>query len=395
VQRGLGDLLKELSLVVLDVCEGASTWQDAPAARLVAAGAPACVAPRLSFAEEASGVFCSALYRTLTRGESLLECVEAGRRALTLEVRVPHPHWRWWNPALVIGSAGTPVGPPPLCRPALPGWPAGGRSAAPIVDVALERGAAHGFVGVEHLALALADRGGPGLRVAGLRQALEPVERALARLTRKGPISDPPPLSCRLQALGARLPVDFDASLLAALVLDSPALAGLLGRRLDALREAVLATDWQETLESTIGTADLSALFGRPRVDPAEVLAGSHEELPEGDLVLEVLGGPDDGRLLVLTRPDQVLGRWDPTRPEEQASRLFRPPAPWDSRISRRHLVYLGQGRLRVERRVCLRPAAGAERRLDPGAELASLVAGDLLVLRDAVFLRVRRACPG
>ncbi len=169
-----------------------------------------------------------------------------------------------------------------------------------------ELGRPLGYLGVEHLLLALCERpGGPWeawLRVA--RPALDRVAREQPELV--GPWSGPTPRARALQGLpGALLRVPW------------------LARRLDP---------------GLLGQLAEHGLHA----------PSSWEELPSGPgMLLEVWGGPEDGRRLTLLHRHQHLGRWQAGN-EGEGPRLYGPDMAEDSSVSRQHLQYLGPGRLLI-----------------------------------------------
>jgi hypothetical protein len=104
-------------------------------------------------------------------------------------------------------------------------------------------------------------------------------------------------------------------------------------------------------------------------------------------LALEVEAGPEDGLLLVLRAPGQVLGRWDPGQPEVRELRLYVDRAEADRTLSRQHLTLEGPGLLRLRGATRLQRGAGPSQ---PAQGVVAVEAGDLLVLGAGTRLRVR-----
>jgi hypothetical protein len=393
--RLLQSALATTQLVVLDVCGGAGDARsplDAPAARLVAAGAPICVGPRLAFAAEASELFTGTLYRALVGGARVVGAVEAARSALACRLSIAHPHWRWWNPALQVSHLDALLRPPPIEeRPAVPGWPVGHRRLDPVIRHALGQAGELGFLGVEQLALALMDEGlipGGRAELAGIDSA---IRQSLAPLRPRTNRPDLPPVTPRLRRLGELLPEGFGPEALGVLLFESPGLSAAVGRPgarriADGLAARVDPATVRTLLTAPTPASGLSAqgAYALATIDPAD------------GVVLEVLGGPDDGMELLLARPGRVIGRSSPDGPPHGSQQLFAPPRPDSNLVSRRHLVYEGGRELSVHRRTTLL-RDGDERVLRPGPDgpaRLQLQEGDLLTLRDAVRLAVHALVP-
>lgn len=341
VCRQLGELLKRCRLGVLEVCEGAAgsvASLDAPAPRLVAGGVPLCVAPARELAAAASSAFVEGLYTRIAEGASLLDAVQEGRRRLDAASPSAHPAWRWWTQALVASDVRA-AGPALLARPPLlPGWPPASGRLVKLVRGVLAMGAGHGFLGVEHVAIALAEGLGGAAVQAALRPHRETLRDAFSHLS---PLStaEPPRPTPRLQQLGAQLEPGFSAWDLVAALCRMPSMEALLGApALAALKVSPRAA--QETWYSTTALPARRALL-----EARERLSTARE--PDGTLQLEVLGGPDDGRRLSLKRAGDWLGRWGGSTEERGTNTLFDGAAS-TGRVSRRHLEYLGGDRVRL-----------------------------------------------
>jgi hypothetical protein len=258
--RIFAQLLAQVDLVVLDVCEASSSSVealDSPAGRFAAAGVPGCVGPLMPLAEEASAVFTSALYGALAGGEPVVDAVANGRRALTAKLGFPHPHWRWWNPCLVASGPATGVH-RPLMRPAalLAGWSAPARQTEAVLASAIELGRALGFVGVEQLVLALSQHREPGFSGAALQPLVDPLRRSLAAYAMRDASTNPPRSTERLLRLGGLLPLGWTASALTSLLLETPSIGLLVG--FGAAQAARAGLD----VDATIATTGASGLLG-------------------------------------------------------------------------------------------------------------------------------------
>lgn len=354
---------------VLEVCHGAAATPaelDALSGQLLAAGVGACVAPADQLGVLAGAAFAEGLYAGLAEGRSLMEAVTAGRRRVRA-LADPRPAMRWHRVQLRLADlAPLEQGGAAGWRPQ--GWPRPGPEAAALLvrarAIAEARG--HGFVGLEHLTAALEETPGGGPVTAHVRVKLGGVaERLMARVSRldlnpEGAVDwgGTP----RLRALGAGLLPGFEPDALWAAVAGDPnhALHGLASGPL------LLPVDTLETARSTL-------MEGAPRA------AGGAVGVPDA---YEVIGGPEDGR--VLTPPaGEPLGRWWPGAREDGA--LYVGTWLIDRRLSRAHLRHLGPGRALI-RRDGERERWGRRAPLPAGA--AEVALSDVLILTRATRLR-------
>lgn len=352
LSRRLAPVLATCTLAVLEVCEGAAAGPAelvTPAARFVAAGLPACVGPTRPVAATASSAFVEGLYAQLSIGASLLAAVQEGRRRVELVAISSHPAWRWWNQALLVGDLRTADA--SLIRPRE------GEGARPrlrtILDAAQVRGERDGFVGVEHVALALAEGEGPtalAAAFAGYKERILAPFSALRRLE-----GTEVQRTDRLAALLAQLPDLADPWALASALLRSPALVALLGpAAISSMRRTLLAGSGTAYSTAVSALASDGSPSGELRAgagtasstNPGALPNEDEPMVPLGGLVFEVVGGPEDGRVLRLHSPGQLLGRWG-GRSSPGPGELFAGGAT-SSRVSRRHLEYLGGGRVRL-----------------------------------------------
>lgn len=358
----LGGLLRRVELVQLAVCAGAEATPrelDSLAARLVASGARSVVAPRHRAGAEALERLMTGFIEELARQGAVAEAVRAGRR----EVRAwghPHPISRWSNTAwLVADLDAVCAGPlvPAGWHP--PGWPQPGADVGVLLlrAQARSRASGDGFIGFEHLLRALAGVPGGGLLSAWLRRAapgrLARFETMLAQLTLQD-AEAPERLSPRLLNLGARLKPRFDMETLLSLLCDEPDLARALLGEVPA----------PATGEDPFATVDTS-----PRAASGPATA------------LRVLGGPEDGRLLV-PLPGQSVGRW--TEGGGPALSLYQGTRLTDRKLSRHHLTWIEPGRVEL-RRAAMRGRGGGERPLPPGP--CEVLVGDVLALTPATLV--------
>ena len=343
VAAHLRQALARTELVLLEVCSGGASLPLGLAGRLLAWGAPAVIGPQRPIGKDAAETFRVPVLEALAAGETVLEAVARGRTALR-RLAVAHPSARWWQPVAHTGDR-EGLANRPLCRTG-PAWQGAGPEVAGLLAVAWERATAEGWCGVRHLLLAVAGS--------------DPLGADLARVAKAGPLSGGvdatrPPLSPRLRVLLAA-PAPPDRAGLTRLLVGVPWVAA----RLDP---GVLAS--LQSPEDRWSTAP-----ARPGPRPALGGAG---------LVLEVWGGPEDGRQVRLDAPGQTLGRWAPG--SQEATALCLPPAPADRTLSRRHLVYEGGRTVRALATARLRRGSD-EWPLDT----VSLAVGDRVVLGQTVL---------
>ncbi|MCB9758809.1 MAG: FHA domain-containing protein [Alphaproteobacteria bacterium] len=327
-----------LPLLIFDVPGGGVR---ALATTLVKRGSGHCLLPREGAPAGAFADFTEVLYVQLAQGALLIEAVKAGEamarvrsgseQAATFlgkreEIHRPLVSKRW--------------------RP--PGWPPVGEAVAEVLDrtFAEVRRRRSGFVGLELLALALMD-GPPVEGLEPLAQALRPRRAALRRgweeLLQRG--AQPADLcgTPRLQALGASVPRGCDGAALAKVL--EPAFEALLG-----------------------------SLGDDAEPDEIETILPARR--------LEVLGGPEDGRVIELSPGDRV-GRGGEGMDAEHT--LYAETRLHDPRLSRRHIEWLSPGRLVLGRPAQVR-SGGEDAILGPGA--CELYVGDVLALTRSTWLR-------
>jgi len=359
--------LEGLPLAVLAVCESGDTTAaeiESLATRLIQGGARACIAPSTRTGVEATQAFNAGLFRGIANGQVLPEAVAAGRRAIR-ELAMPHPDSRWNNPILYVGDAAV-VGARPLIqagwRP--DGWPVPADEAANLLRKAREHAenSGAGFVGLEHLVLALRDTPGGGPATQQYRFALTTVDpvptwlRNLERVPSRTNWSGTP----RLMSLAGALKPGFDLDTLwrTIWVMDGQPLQSLFG-----MRTAPTPGPGDGTLEATASGGNLHS-------GPAQML--------------EVLGGPEDGRRLDFT-PGATLGRHSEEGGPSIA--LYTDMPLIDRYLSRKALTWIGPGEARLARKSRL----GRGRRMvpvEPGA--VDIRTGDVIALTECTRLVAR-----
>jgi len=315
VTRALAPWADGCVLAIADVCEGAAASDDpadSPAWRLALAGLPVVVGPRTRWAMEASAAFREGLLAALLDGAALLPAVEAGRGRLR-SLAVAHESCRWWTPLTIVATPLatriTAIRPPAR----IPGWPPCDPALAAVLHHAVD--AARGYLGVEHLLAALAQT--PDALPPALAM-LQPALVAAAERCPPLPLSGDAAPTPRVQAMGTLLADGFDALALARSLAVVPWLAAALD---PAARARILAPPGDD------GRGTLPLEHDLPMPAPADILS------------FEVEGGPEDGRILTLSQPGDVLGRWDPGRPDDTRGRLYVGRSDADRTLSRRQLV--------------------------------------------------------
>ena len=245
------------------------------------------------------------------------------------------------------------------------GWPRPSAEAGAVLQGALElsQQLASGFVGLEHVVLSLcrpAHRGRVverlrfmlSMRRDGVRERLGSYE--LLALEHVDTLGTP-----RLRSLAARLEPGFEVEALWALIRDDVSALLNATARLSSVSESTLMSEDGE------GVSQQSV----PRAAPA-----SH---------LEVLGGPEDGRLLRMDVGDE-LGRASADGTVKHT--LYKDTALTDRHLSRRQLRWLGAGRLELLARAREIYRRGGFEPLSGGT--VQLSVGDVIALTRVTWLR-------
>lgn len=310
----LGPLLRQSSLVLLDVCHGSMDRTGAYgglAQRLVEAGAPASCGTWTEVDVEAAQAFGDGLLRALREGASVAAAAASGRRAVAA-LGIAHPSARWHNHRLWV-SSGAHAAVPLLTRKqwAPPGIPSGPTALSSLWRVLKREAEAAGYLGIEPLIEALLSTASfPGGAPSVVRGLVPVRHRSRATLERLGLASRPSlqlVVTPRWAKLMSRIPAEASST-----------------RQVAALVSAVL---------------DVYAPF--PILGPSDTAVHSR-----GALLLEVVGGPEDGRRVCL-EPGEQLARWHRDLDPERAVGLYQGPGPFDRGISRRGCLQLDErGRL-------------------------------------------------
>ena len=297
----LQPLLDRCRLVLLDVCHGGMVSAGVLGGlgrRLVAAGAPAVITTGTTVGVDAAKVFADGCLTTLQGGVPLHAAVREGRRRVAA-LAVGHPEVRWHNHRLLVGhsrTAGSIVVLPPAWRPE--GFP----RACPDADALWEtiRGYADaiGFLGSEALLLGLLGASLPSRIAARVSYRLghqrAEVERRVAALRPYSKESQELPVSPRLQKIGTRL------------------------------------TSIHQSLVSLVGTL-CDACESADRLAAVSSLGMSSHST---ELRVEVMGGPEDGRMLSLG-VGSTVGRWSPELPQRCSHTLYEAQPAFDPALSR------------------------------------------------------------
>lgn len=246
-----------------------------------------------------------------------------------------------------------------------PGWPTVAEEVARLwaEAVSLAELGRSGFVGIEHLAVALCatTAGGPATRKAreAVRAMIPALEEGLQRLQRTPEVTESPPCcTLRLLSYGAQLPKGATLDALWTLIARDPT-HRLAGLDLAVPPEPVVGADAEDAWISSGGY-----------LDPATALV--------------VASGPEDGRVLLM-RPGQSLGRWNSGGPHPDHA-LYQGALAIDDRLSRIHLTWLGTGRVLIERKGVGLTRWSEQRPLPAGTQI--ICRGDLLLLTHATALR-------
>lgn len=293
-------LLQRCALVLLDICHAGMASTGALGGlgqRLVAAGAPACVAAATTVGVDAAAAFAAGCLAALQTGAPLHAAVAEGRRRVGAQ-GTDHPEARWHNHRLLVGSTQVLAQPPVVVagwRP--PGFPPDAPEADPLWAAIQGHAETWGFVGLEAVVAGVCGADLPPRLSAGAAVQVAPYRDALnLRLRHLRPAPDAPAglaVTPRLAAFGASLPPG----------LPLPALVRALVR----------------LVEESLGP-------------PLPAVPGARA--PDAPLLLEVVGGPEDGRRLAL-HPGQTLGRWSPADPPRCDHGLYQATVRFDPALSR------------------------------------------------------------
>lgn len=304
VSARLGGMLTHASMVGLAVCHSGSRDADpcdSFVGRLCAAGVDVVAAPHHAVPVEGVTRFVGGVVGAFGRGDTVLSALAAGRRELRAWA-FPHPAARWTAWTGHVGRLDALAARLRLAGWTPPGWPLPDAAAAGWLTAAhadaVRRG--DGYVGVEHLLRTLPSVEGSGTATAALRRvarAVVAVYDGIAGALSPGELAEGVVPTPRMVRIGHGLAPRFGVEALAYRLLE-PA-----GRRPDTV-----STD---------------------RGDAALVPAAA----------LEVVGGPEDGRV-VRPRVGDVIGRAG----GDAAVQLFVGTAAVDRRLSRRHFVWDGAG---------------------------------------------------
>ena len=353
VSARLGEAVSRAALVVLSVCHAGSepgATLDGVAGRLLASGAPLVLAPRHATATEAATRLAKGVYGAIANGASYGRAIAAGRRAVRAWGH-PHPSSRWWAWGCWAARLDA-LGLVPLPQGWVPrGWPRPGPDAAPWLEAAYRDAVrrADGYVGIEHLLRTLGSTDGGGQGAAWLRRAshrtLTLWNDVAAALSPHGPPPSEPALTPRLTAFGGVLNSGFDMETLAGILIEGQLV----------VPGAPTPAPGAETLftESTPNSAP-----------PARAL--------------QVIGGPEDGRVL---RPQEgdAIGRTGGIADHA----LYHNSRLTDRKLSRHHCTWEAPSRVRLHRTAMVQRGAH-QHRMEGSVELKE---GDILILSEGTRL--------
>lgn len=372
-----------VAAVVLDICGTGTAWcavEDRLPAALLRAGCPAVRCPDRALGAEAAIAANPAFYAALAAQCSVVEATAAARRAVC-GLGLGRTDARWYRLQLHVGcftpeSLGRPVVQPTVVQSR---WPGATAELRGVLAQAAQsaRGRSQAAVDSLDLARALAALDTPTPGVVRLRRVVSMLDEA--RLRRPFwqvlvPVEQVEHLAPRVERWARSLGGDATPEALAGRLVDDP-------RHVLALRylTGTLSDNTDDTVDLEGVTPTPPDVAGRP--------------------VLEVLGGPEDGRAFRVG-PGEVLGRRSDDPRVVHA--LFADTRGYDAGVSRRHLRIVAWssssapgdrevGVLRVEGRVAARRLAVGSRipeRLPRHVDVAVSL-GDVLILTDDTWLQV------
>ncbi len=362
--QALGRVMEHCAAVVLLVCDGGyrpARWGDGLVPRVLERGARVCVAPTGHLPVPTAKAFVDGFVHALARGRSIGHAVREGRGRISARHDAA-PAARWWRMQVAVsdlhalrwkGRPGIP-----------PGWQPG-KGALRLVQDAVDRAAelGHDWLGIEHIVLALRPRDLTGRRLRALHTWRGELKARLGTWVvedERNPIA-----TRRLERAVMELPPGFEIHHLV------EAIQGTLPWR---FRQAV-DLEWGSDSSYTI-TLD-SSILDEGSFDPD--VGGPWD-------TFEVLGGPDDGRR-ILVRPGQRLGRRS-SKPKADVQ-LFERSRCFASGVSRLHLEVLDGGRVAAHRKCPAQLSADRTHPLACGEEV-TLQAGDIVQLSAGVALCAR-----
>lgn len=386
----LNQWVASADVLILDVCEaGAATDHllDALPGRLLASGAHAVVAPTRRCSTQAARAFSAGFYAGWTEGRSLAGAVARGRTEVAA-LGLGLVDTRWYNHVLYAPDAESLFRPgpqPAIWRPA--GWPRPGRDAEALLQTAkaLADQAGQGFVGVEHLGLALVHGAGNGVLTTRVRAALSTRARAMDGLNDgrfpKGDQPRDPRGTPRLQRYGALLRPNFTSDdLCTLLVADRGCILQVFSRPrlLDLLPRDDEGPVGVATIPEGVQCVDPTTLDGPPLPSAVPLEIGPAQ-------ALEVMGGPEDGRVLDV-RPEEVIARYGASPEAAGRHVLYAGTYVFDRRIHRVFARWLGPGRI-AGVAACTVRRGDAEEVADAGSVVA-LAIGDVVQFSPGTWLR-------
>lgn len=370
IGQALARLLPATVLCTVLVCDGdqrPARHAEALAERLLRGGARACLATGHRLPVQVAQDLTAALLDALGQGRGLVPALLHARAAVAA-LADPAPEARWWRLAISTGALDAVQWAP---GPRLPsGWQPGPEARSLLLralDHARRR--QHRWLGCEHLVLAFLDdgQGLPASLLMPLHAEGAAVERFLARFRSR--LDQPLLPSPRLDAVVTGLPAGFGVADLAHALVDAypPRVRQVLG---------LLPDDGGIATRTDLRTLEALEPLVAPPAEPGAP-ASEHWRW------VEVCGGPEDGRRVVL-EPGDSLGRGFPRA--LATCRLYDRSSALDQALSSLHLGRRPDGALELAHRGWRRLSASGVLPLDE-ASVVRVGPDELLGLTKATWI--------
>ncbi len=368
--HALATELRDAWLTLALVCDAAAAGPlEDVGQRLVAAGAAVCVAPARPLPVSVAEQVATTAFRCVADGEPLVSTLWRCRAAVRERGL---PWFRWHDLRVLVSGAEVLERAGALPDSQVEGWPGGSAAASTVMRTALHhaRQQGHGYLGLEHIVRGFAEHAPAGPASSRLCQAVRrarpvPASRVLAVVASASGTPKPTP---RVRALGLGLSPGFDVESLAAAVqaVWPPALALVTGIALDQ-SSAGAHPAATEPVTDTVQPPPAA-------VDAASHMASASSTAPAA-VAVELIGGPEDGRQVVLSEGDW-LGRAPADGRPAATQIVYEDTVVQDRGLSHQHLCWCGSGRVEL---------AGSARRWN-GRELSRLEPGEYPLAVGAVW---------